>query len=460
MSRKAAVLFLFAAILATALNAGPLALAQPSQPSQLAQSSPAAAVPSLRVGLAWGQATVRAGAPGPFSIVDAATGGAVLDVAAACEVEIGCQGGSLVVTLPAGWGAPARVDGAVRLEAPGGRVTHCGAAYRGALEVSAGGDGLLAAVNVVPLEDYLCGVVPDEVPPDWPAETLKAQAVAARTYALYTRGAGRHAAQGFDLCATVDCQVYGGIAAEDARATAAVDATRGEVLRYGSELIQAYFHASSGGHTENSENVWGAYQPYLRGVPDFDQDSPRYNWETTIALADAEALLRAAGMDVGRLYDFSAVGARGVSGRAVTVELRGANGSLRVKANTARLALGLYSTLYEQEARGEAVADAVVLRPPGTAAVVGADGVLSWRDPAGAAVAGAGGAGGVVTRGAGPYAVGRYLLPAAVTFRGHGRGHGIGMSQWGARALAADHGYTYRQVLEYYYQGARVEAYL
>lgn len=461
MGRKAAVVFLLLATLVAGSWGGlpgmalsPVQAQPPAQPAP-APGQPAGDVPPLRVGLAEGQAAVHAGAPAPFSVVDAATGAAIFDVAAAAEVEMRWEAGSLVIAPPAGWGDAARWAGPVRVQSAAGSITLGGAPYRGALEVFARPDGLLNAVNIAPIEEYLYGVVPGEMPPDWPDEALKAQAVAARTYALYTRGSGKHAAQGYELCGTIDCQVYEGIAGEDPRSTAAVDATRGEVLRYNGALIQAFFHSSSGGHTEDSENVWAAYQPYLRGVPDFDQGSPRYNWEATIALADAEASLRAAGYDAGRLYDFAPIGARGVSGRAVTIVLRGSDGSLQLQANKFRLALGLYSTLYEQEARGESVADALVRRPPGAAAVLGAGGAASWIDPSGAAVVSGDG---TATRGAGQYAVGRYLLPAAVTFRGHGRGHGIGMSQWGARALVLEHGHTYRQVLEYYYQGARVEA--
>lgn len=130
-----------------------------------------------------------------------------------------------------------------------------GRSYRGILEILAKKGGL-TAVNLVPLDDYLLSVVPEEMPTDWPAEALKAQSIAARSFALHNRD--RHGADGFDLCTTTHCQVYTGVGAEKTASTAAIKATEGEVLFYGTEPIDALFHTDSGGMTENSENVWGA----------------------------------------------------------------------------------------------------------------------------------------------------------------------------------------------------------
>ncbi|MGA9994260.1 MAG: SpoIID/LytB domain-containing protein [Pyrinomonadaceae bacterium] len=137
--------------------------------------------------------------------------------------------------------------------------------YRGRLEVFANPRGALTVVNVVGLEDYVCGVVPNELSPGgYPAiEALKAQAVAARTYAVKNRG--QFAAQGFDLLPTTRSQVYGGLATEHSLSTRAVVETRGIVATYNGEPINALYTSTCGGRTENAENIFGEAVPYLRG---------------------------------------------------------------------------------------------------------------------------------------------------------------------------------------------------
>ncbi|MCL6451050.1 MAG: SpoIID/LytB domain-containing protein [Acetobacteraceae bacterium] len=409
----------------------------------------------LRVGLATGAAALRLGAAGPFRLVDPS--GREVFSGVGSEVEVRWEGGGALLGPAPGQPAalPLLVDAGEE-----GIVTLGGRPYRGQLQVLAGPAGL-TAVNLVALEDYLLGVVPREMPADWPAEALKAQAVAARTYALYVRQSGKHAPEGFHLCATQDCQVYGGVWGEDPRARAAVEATQGEVLRYGGELVMAFFHSSSGGHTENAENVWGSYLPYLRGVPDFDQASPHSRWELGMTLQEVEAALRAGGVEVGRLQDFEAAGEPGVSGRPCWIRLSGTAGTSDIRSSLFRKLLGLKSTLFSvrvEEARLEEV-----LRPrrawEGTwvapAADVGAAPKARLLGTYSVPVAvGASGQGCRVPE---FYALGRQPVPARVTFLGRGWGHGVGMSQWGARALAQERGYTYRQILEYYYTGARVE---
>jgi len=142
-----------------------------------------------------------------------------------------------------------------------------GVEYRGVLEVRTTAFGTLRAINWLGLEHYLRGVVPRELGPEvWPeVEALKAQAVAARTYAVRNRGQFEH--EGFDLCATPRCQVYGGASAEHPLSDRAVGATRGEMLTYDDRPIVAYYTATCGGHTENVSAVFaGEAQPYLQGV--------------------------------------------------------------------------------------------------------------------------------------------------------------------------------------------------
>jgi stage II sporulation protein D len=151
----------------------------------------------------------------------------------------------------------------------GGRIEIEGTAYRGVVELRVDEFGQLRPINWIELEQYLLGVVPRELGPEvWPQlESLKAQAVAARTYAWRNRG--QFAEYGYDLCATPRCQVYGGATAEHPLSDRAVWATRGEVLTYDGEPIVAYYTATCGGHTEDGHLVFTEEKerPYLKGVP-------------------------------------------------------------------------------------------------------------------------------------------------------------------------------------------------
>ena len=128
--------------------------------------------------------------------------------------------------------------------------------------------GELVVVNNVPLEDYMLGVVPSEMPSKWNYEALKAQAIAARSYAVANRG--KRAARGYDLKDTPEDQAYGGASAETATTNSAVLETKGIVITYNQKVIPAYYSASAGGHTKNAGAVWNKDLPYLKSVPSFD----------------------------------------------------------------------------------------------------------------------------------------------------------------------------------------------
>ncbi len=217
----------------------------------------------------------------------------------------------------------ARSSGVIRVTGANGLVTVAGkGAYRDVIEYRPGLSGGVTAVNRVELENYIRGVVPNESPASWPIEALKAQAVAARSYALGT-GTGNAV---FDHYDTVASQVYGGYSSENVRTNRAVAQTSGEVLRHDGEVIVAYFHSTSGGHTENNENVWGGTPlAYIRGVRDpWDRYSPYHRWKLRYK---ARSLGRA--MGVGRLRAVN-VHERGVSGRIVSATFRGSRGRNRV----------------------------------------------------------------------------------------------------------------------------------
>jgi SpoIID/LytB domain protein len=221
----------------------------------------------VRVLLADGRKRVRIASDVPFRV---RAGGRTYRLPAG-RIALGPKA-RLQVHPPSG---PKRVGGDVLvLPGLGGPLSVDGAAYRGALQVTAAG-GSLRIVNEVRLEAYLLGVVPLEVPKEWPAEALEAQAVAARSYALAKRlGSGP-----FDLYPDWRSQMYGGIAAEAPSTSAAVEATAGEVLLYGGQVATAFFHSTSCGRTASAAEVFGDDVPYLVSVPDpWDSASPLHQW--------------------------------------------------------------------------------------------------------------------------------------------------------------------------------------
>ena len=150
--------------------------------------------------------------------------------------------------------------------------------------------GSLNVVNALAVEQYVKGVIPNESPPSWPGEELKAQAVASRSFAL-TAGVGGN---GFDLYADTRSQVYKGLESEYASTNAAVEATRGQVVMYGGKIAETLFSACSGGHTESVVNVFGSAVPYLVGVPDpYDYYCPLHTWTLKFSGPEISAKLGA-----------------------------------------------------------------------------------------------------------------------------------------------------------------------
>ncbi len=412
----------------------------------------------IRVGLKDGVATVKVGAPGGYRLLDEA-GKVVFEGRDEVPVTVQVSGASLQIGGGKDGLAGTSYQGALTIEPLPGRsdgdgndaayIQVDGVKYRGQVEVFPGPRGLVV-VNTLPLEEYLYGVVPREMPADWPAEALKAQAVAARTYALYVKETGKYRGRGFDISADRNSQVYGGVAAESQRVNELVDSTRGEVLTYQGRLINAVFHSSSGGHTENAENVWTWPLPYLRGVPDYDQESPHYRWKVSFELPDLGRALREAGYDTGEFYGLTE-GPRGVSGRLVSVVLEGSRGRINMDADTFRWLFNLKSTLFDiRELESEDRDFTRALNPVQEVSTVGAGNRTGQARLASSWVLGARGG---LRKTTNPVAVGHWWLPKRFELVGRGWGHGLGMSQWGARALARN-GHNYREILEYYYQDA------
>jgi stage II sporulation protein D len=250
-----------------------------------------------------------------------------------------------------------RSGNSVRLRSSGGkRLAECGrvlrasgkgkieiagvGSFRGALETvpTESDPGSLNVVNALALEQYVKGVMPNEVPASWPVEELKAQSVAVRSIAL-TGGVGGN---GFDLYNDTRSQVYEGLESEEPQTNAAIDATRGQVVMYGGEIAQTFYSACSGGHTESVVNVFGTAIPYLVGVPDpYDGYCPLHKWK--LRFTGPEISSRLGAYLKGRLKQV-VITKRGVSPRIVTAKLIGTGGVSTVTGEQLEVALGGYDT--------------------------------------------------------------------------------------------------------------------
>ena len=240
----------------------------------------------------------------------------------------------------------ARFSGPFKVSRPRGPIRLMGPAingvndglYRGAMELRAGSEGGVTAINVIKVDPYIQGVVPGEMPSSWHREALKAQAVAARTYALATSLRGGV----FHLYPDTRSQVYRGGSGETSRTNSAVAATRSEVVEYDGELVTTYYFSTSGGHTENVENsfIGADPQPWLRGVDDpYDRISPRHRWRFNFTPARLDAALGAPG----RLRKIRVV-KRGVSPRIVRARVYGTRGTITLSGPDIRAKLGLHDT--------------------------------------------------------------------------------------------------------------------
>ena len=286
--------------------------------------------------------------------------------------------------------APKDPAAVISVDSPG----KLGRQYRGTLEVRLK-SGRLQLVNDVRIEDYVVGVLVGEMPSSYPIEALKAQAVAARTYAIRCRG--KHASIGCDLCDASHCQVYDGAANETSSCRRAVLATAGQVLTYNGQLASTMYCTDCGGITE----CYGPSAPYLASVAE-PREIPHSTWSMTYTLAELSAKLIAAGFKQADGLQKVSISKMRSSGRAESVVFAGPKGTLTIDAARLRFVLGpgvIQSTMF-----------AVQTSPDGT-----------------------------------------------VTFNGKGCGHGLGMCQVGARALASPpFNYTFDQILAHYYPGTKL----
>jgi len=405
------------------------------------------------------------------------------------EVNVGRSGETVVVRI----GGTQRY--ARRLVATPVRdyASFNGRRYRGRLEFFAGKAGGCVALNVLALEDYLPGVIPREMPAGWAAEALRAQAVAARTYAVARMAVNREAS--YDVVATEGDQVYRGLDGEDERTTQAVRDTAGQILTYDGYPIVAYFSSSSGGYTRDGG------EPYLRPVPSPEPGAPYASWSFELSESELSELAGARGVSLGAI---TGVEARynADSGHLDELIVQGTTGAVSFSGPELRRYVGrdvMRSTLAQVEPLGQATAaapleltpnDAVDISAPAAAAVLAWETVAlesyarPWVTADGMPAA-------LKMRGLYAYNGQNLMLcnhqvhavsseqlvepaelPAAASaplarregfggqisglrVTGSGYGHGRGLSQWGAKQMAED-GADYQAILHHYYTGVEL----
>src|ERR1700733_2221960 len=243
------------------------------------------------------------------------------------------------VVLRTSAGKPLARCGATLRAAGKGVINIAGVGrYRGALETVVNESGELNVVNALSVDNYVKGVIPNESPPSWPIEELKAQAVASRSFAL----TGGREGDGFDLYSDTRSQVYKGLESEYTTSDEAEEETAGQVLMYEGNIAETLFSACSGGKTESIQNVFGTAIPYLVGVPDpYDSLCPLHEW--TLKLSGPEISEKLAGLLDGKLMKV-VITKTGYSPRIIEAKLYGTGGVTSVTGEQLEVALGGYST--------------------------------------------------------------------------------------------------------------------
>ncbi len=258
-------------------------------------------------------------------------------------------------------------------------------------------DSEILVVNVLGIEKYLSSVVGSEMPTKWPIEALKAQAIASRTYALKQKGNNL-----FDIDSTQKNQVYNGLESKTFKTTRAVKSTRSLVLTYKNKLISALFHSSSGGMTENSQDVWKNKYPYLSSVKDFDKNNPKFRWQKKFSSNELINLFpKIGGLKNVEILDITS------TGRVKNVKLIGSYGSDNMSGIVLRKRLGLNSNFIRFKFFKEELNNNTLQRK------------------------------------------------GLIVF-GQGSGHGVGMSQWGAKYLAS-RGQKAERILKHFYKGVQIK---
>nr|WP_257473423.1 SpoIID/LytB domain-containing protein [Prochlorococcus marinus] len=303
--------------------------------------------------------------------------------------------------------------------------------YAGGLTVLLN-DQKLQVINYLKLEKYLKSVVGSEMPKEFPLAALQAQAIAARTYALKLLGKNKL----FDIHSTQASQVYLGLEAETPKINRAVKSTRRLALFYENKLIEAVFHSSSGGRTENSGQVWKYQLPYLRSVVDYDQKSEKYKWSKKITSSELDSLFT----DLGGLNSIQVI-KKSNTDRVLKVRLHGPYGNKNISGKSLRQKLKLLSNKFEVDLKFNQKSKDDNL-----------DGMNYLNNKNNFSLYNG------ITSNLAPFPLPKVPEDYFLLVKGYGAGHGVGMSQWGAKAMA-ERGSSFRKILKHYYNGVQIKAY-
>ena len=377
------------------------------------------------------------------------------------------------------------------------RTWFSGYKYRGGFQYHRRSGGNLTVVNMVELEDYINGVVCYEMGREWPLEALKAQALCARTYVL--KNLDKHDSYGFDICTSASCQVYHGMGSNkadygpSATSMRAVSETEGQVVKYNGKLAETFYSASHGGASEDAKNVWGTdtanEHPYLCGVvdpyeADLDDRNPDSPWTKTYTAAQLTQQLQSQGMGAGTSVDRLEL-TYSKLGNVIQVVVRWANGqSTTISASNIRKRFDVSAIRFTVNGAGTGGGTPVQPSAPsgsgdifvndagrldglegkyaisGTGSVSQLDGRVYAVSGTGAVselgggTAGSGGGGTVTQPGSGTVTV----SGSTYTFSGGGNGHQIGMSQFGANAMAR-RGFAGEEIVRFYFPGVQISHY-
>lgn len=348
---------------------------------------PAEAPPSVRVALLEEAASFSLRVKGRFEVYNLKAKKLIAKLSGLRKQSVKIRNNKIIIQ-----GIPWHLSALQIAPLKGGYVFINKRIFRGKINLIVKANGKILVVNELGLEDYLRGVLCQEVAPAWPMDALKSQAIIARSYALYQKQFPK--AEDFDLTSDIYSQVYGGKSSESWRTNRAVALTRGKIITYQGKVLPAYYHAACGGHTEDASKLWNIDLAPLKGVAcNFCLHSPHYKWQAKISLLDIGSKLMAKGFRPKEISGIEIIGYDN-SGRISGIEIKSQDKGFPISAKDFRQALGpniIRSTNFTSR-----------------------------------------------------------IDSGAVYFEGLGWGHGVGLCQWGSEEMAGQ-GSKYEQILKYYF---------
>ncbi len=392
-----------------------------------------------------------------------------LDSAAAAVSSLGISGGKAVGGSSTCYTVTVTATGKILFEFDSGSATGLainptgaeatvtwfkGYKYAGNFEYRRNNGNDITVINVLPISEYIKGVLPYEMNPNWHIEALKAQGISAASFAL--ANLRKHGSLGFDVCNTTHCQVYRGRNSATANSDAAAEAVKGMGLYYNNRICSTVYHSSNGGSTESSKNVWLEDVPYLQAVPDNFENLTTANngiWSFVYTKSDMTWILQNKNHSIGNIVD-AYVDEYTPAGNVFRVSFVDSNGKkISFEKGATRTILNSETLKKYTHSQRYTISNGMSLVPSGSSSEIPVS--------EGYAI----GAGGSITRLNGRSDV--HILSASGTsaltgntdsfiVSGRGWGHNVGMSQHGAKGMA-EKGYTYDRILQYYFTGANVE---